>query len=178
MSEMIYLGGGCFWCTEAVMKPVRGVEAVRSGYMGGDVPDPTYEAVCTGRTGHAEVIGVTFDPAVVSLPDLLDLFFLTHDPTTLNRQGADTGTQYRSVVFCTSDAQVSEARAAMARAATLYPDPLVTEVLRAPVFYPAEAYHQDYFAGHPDQQYCALVIAPKVSKARTKMARLYAQGES
>ena len=167
-TETIVLGGGCFWCTEAVMKPLRGVSEVVSGYANGHVANPTYREVCTGRTGHNEVIRVTFDPEVVPLRDLLTVFFTTHDPTTLNRQGADRGTQYRSGVYFTSDAQRETAEAVKAEleAEGVFGDPIVTEIVPLDTFYPAEDYHQDYFARNPAQPYCAAVIAPKVSKLR------------
>jgi peptide-methionine (S)-S-oxide reductase len=167
--ETLTLGGGCFWCVEAVLVPLRGVASVESGYAGGRVRNPTYREVCSGLTGHAEVVRVTFDPEVISLDDLLTVFLTTHDPTTLNRQGADRGTQYRSVIFHTSDAQRAAAEAVIARltAERVYADPIVTEVAPLDVFYPAEAYHQDYFARNPEQPYCQAVIAPKVSKLRS-----------
>ena len=168
--ETITLGGGCFWCVEAVLAPLRGVQSVVSGYAGGAVKNPTYREVCYGRTGHAEVVRVTYDPAVVSTHDLLTVFMTTHDPTTLNRQGADRGTQYRSVIFFESDAQREEAETVVAEltAAGVFADPIVTEVAPLDVFYPAEDYHQDYFARNPEQPYCQAVIAPKVSKLRTQ----------
>ena len=168
-TETIVLGGGCFWCTEAVMKPLKGVAEVVSGYANGHVANPTYREVCSGRTGHNEVVRVTFDPDVVSLRDLLTVFFTTHDPTTLNRQGADRGTQYRSGVYFTSDAQRETAQAVKAEleADGVFPDPIVTEVVPLDTFYPAEDYHQDYYARNPAQPYCAAVIAPKVSKLRS-----------
>ena len=165
-TQSIVLGGGCFWCVEAVMKPLRGVERVVSGYANGHVKNPTYREVCSGRTGHNEVVEVTFDPDVVSLRDLLGVFFATHDPTTLNRQGADRGTQYRSGVYATSDAQREAAEAVIAEVAGAFDDPIVTEVVPLESFYPAEDYHQDYFERNPAQPYCAAVIAPKVAKLR------------
>jgi peptide-methionine (S)-S-oxide reductase len=162
------LGGGCFWCLDAVYRELRGVHGVVSGYMGGARPTPTYEQVCTGVTGHAEVVQVTFDPAVITFRDLLDVFFVIHDPTTLDRQGHDVGTQYRSVIFTHDEAQAETARAVIAEleAARTWPDPIVTQVVPAERFWPAEAYHQDYFARNPRQPYCAAVVAPKVVKAR------------
>ncbi|MEP0548004.1 MAG: peptide-methionine (S)-S-oxide reductase MsrA [Rhodothermales bacterium] len=162
------LGGGCFWCVEAVMQPLRGVHRVVSGYMGGSVDNPTYHAVCTGSTGHAEVVQVHFDPDVVSYRDLLYVFFATHDPTTLNRQGADTGTQYRSVVFTHDDEQrrVADEVIADLTEQNVFGRPIVTEVTEAETFFEAEAYHQDYFANNPRQPYCQAVIAPKVAKLR------------
>lgn len=167
-TDTIVLGGGCFWCTEAVMKPLRGVERVVSGYANGHVKNPTYREVCSGRTGHNEVVQVTYDPEVVSLDDLLGVFFATHDPTTLNRQGADRGTQYRSGVYYSSDAQRETAEAVMAEVAPAFDDPIVTEVVPLESFYPAEDYHQDYFERNPAQPYCAAVIAPKVAKLRSR----------
>ena len=167
-TESIVLGGGCFWCVEAVMKPLRGVERVVSGYANGHVKNPTYREVCSGRTGHAEVVEVTFDPDVVSLRDLLGVFFATHDPTTPNRQGADVGTQYRSGVYYASDEQREAAEAVVAnlQAQAIFDDPIVTEIVPLESFYPAEDYHQDYYARNPAQPYCAAVIAPKVAKLR------------
>jgi peptide-methionine (S)-S-oxide reductase len=166
--EVATLGGGCFWCTEAVFVELRGVDRVVSGYMGGQLPNPSYEQVCSGRTGHAEVIQVTFDPAAVSFREILEVFFTTHDPTTLNRQGGDEGTQYRSVVFHHDDEQrrVAEEVIREMTERRLYDDPIVTEVSPAARFYPAESYHQDYYARNPYQGYCQVVIAPKVSKFR------------
>ena len=166
--ETATLAGGCFWCLEAVFGMLKGVKRVVSGYAGGRVPNPTYKAVCAGTTGHAEAVQITFDPAQISYRELLDVFFTTHDPTTLNRQGADVGTQYRSAVYYHSPAQKSAAEAAMAElsAAGLWPNPLVTELAPADPFFPAEDYHQDYYANNADQGYCRIVIAPKVAKAR------------
>jgi peptide-methionine (S)-S-oxide reductase len=167
-------GGGCFWCTEAVFKELRGVEKVESGYAGGTVPSPSYEAVCTGLTGHAEVVQVTYDPGVVSYRDLLEVFFATHDPTTLNRQGADVGTQYRSTVLYHDDAQRREAEATIAELERehAFDDPVVTKVEPLEHFYPAERYHQDYYARNGRQPYCQIVIAPKLAKFRQKFAAL------
>jgi peptide-methionine (S)-S-oxide reductase len=166
--EQATLGGGCFWCLEAVFVELRGVERVESGYAGGDVADPTYEQVCSGRTGHAEVVRVTFDPAVIAYDDLLRVFFAIHDPTTPNRQGADVGTQYRSIVLYESDAQRQSAESVIAEldAAGIRDDAIVTEVVPLDTFYPAEPYHADYFARNPSQAYCQIVIAPKVAKFR------------
>jgi len=164
MSETATLAGGCFWCLEAVYQSVRGVEKSVSGYMGGDVDNPTYEQVCSGRTGHAEVVQLTFDPAVISYEQLLEIFFEIHDPTTLNRQGNDVGTQYRSAIFYHTEEQRGIALRAMA--SLQLSDPVVTEVSPASAFWPAEAYHQDYFRNHQDQPYCAYVIAPKLAKYR------------
>lgn len=173
--EVATLGGGCFWCLEAVYDQLRGVEDVVSGYSGGHVPNPTYEQVCTGTTGHAEVVQVTFDPQVISFREILQVFFAIHDPTTLNRQGADVGTQYRSAIFYHSPEQkaIAEQMIAELNAARLWPQPIVTEVTPFTAFYPAEAYHQEYFARNPGQSYCAFVIAPKVAKFRKEfMAKL------
>lgn len=160
------LAGGCFWCLEAVYVELQGVEKVVSGYMGGHVPGPTYRQVCTGMTGHAEVVQITYDPAVIRFADLLDVFFTIHDPTTLNRQGNDVGTQYRSAIFYHDDAQREMAEQKIAEAAALYDDPIVTEVTPVVKFYPAEDYHQDYYANNPSQPYCVMVVRPKVMKAR------------
>ncbi len=162
------LAGGCFWCLEAVFLQLKGVSKAQSGYAGGRRPKPTYEQVCTGTTGHAEVVRVTYDPSVISFGDLLDVFFTIHDPTTLNRQGGDKGTQYRSAVFYESADQEQEARARIAalEAEGVWDDPIVTEIAPLTEFYPAENYHDDYFARNPQNPYCAAVIAPKVAKAR------------
>jgi peptide-methionine (S)-S-oxide reductase len=168
MIETATLGGGCFWCLEAVYDDLKGVTDVVSGYMGGHVENPSYQAVCTGATGHAEVIQIKFDPEVVSFSDILDLFFTIHDPTTLNRQGADVGTQYRSAIFYHSPEQKTTAERVIASigAEGLWRDPIVTEVTAAETFFPAEDYHQEYFARNPNQGYCQVVIAPKVAKFR------------
>lgn len=170
--ETATLGGGCFWCVEAVLSDLRGVERVESGYAGGSQPDPTYEQVCSGRTGHAEVVQVTFDPKTISYADLLEVFFATHDPTTLNRQGADIGTQYRSVIFTHSAEQDATAREVIAEltARGVWPDPIVTEVVPAAPFYAAEGYHQRYYERNEYQPYCRAVIAPKVAKLRKSFA--------
>lgn len=166
--ETVTLAGGCFWCLEAVFKDLRGVERVVSGYAGGDSPDPTYQQVCAGITGHAEVIQVTFDPTVVSLRELLEVFFTIHDPTTLNRQGADVGTQYRSAIFYNSPEQKSTAEAIIKElnAGEIWGAPIVTQVEPLTEFYEAESYHQDYFENNPSQPYCQMVVAPKVAKFR------------
>ncbi len=166
--ELATLGGGCFWCLEAVYKELRGVERVVSGYAGGAVADPSYEEVCSGSTGHAEVVQITYDPRAVSFRELLEVFFTIHDPTTLNRQGADVGTQYRSAVFYHSPEQREEAERVVAEltAEGVWPSPIVTEVVPLEKFYPAEDYHQDYFARNPFQGYCRMVVAPKVAKFR------------
>ena len=171
-TETATFGGGCFWCLEAVFELLRGVEKVESGYAGGEVPNPDYQAVCTGATGHAEVVQVTFDPAVVSYRDLLDVFFAVHDPTTLNRQGNDVGTQYRSAVFYHSPEQQAAAEAAVRElaAAGAWPNPVVTEIVPLTTYYPAEGYHQGYFRNNPAQPYCQWVVNPKVAKARVKYA--------
>lgn len=166
--EVATLAGGCFWCTEAVFKELKGVEKVEPGYAGGTVPNPTYEQVCTGRTGHAEAVQVTFDPAITSYEELLKIFFTVHDPTTLNRQGADVGTQYRSAIFYHSDQQKSTAQQVVGEVtvAKLWNAPIVTQIEPFQAFYRAEAYHLDYFANNPRQPYCQMVIAPKVKKFR------------
>jgi peptide-methionine (S)-S-oxide reductase len=173
--ESATLGGGCFWCLEAVYRELKGVERVVSGYAGGTVPNPSYEAVCTGRTGHAEVVQITFDPRVVTFRELLEVFFTIHDPTTLNRQGADVGTQYRSAIFYHTPAQRETAERVIAELTSegLWDDPIVTEVALLDTFYPAEEYHQRYFERNPDQGYCRAVVAPKVAKFRQRfLARL------
>jgi len=165
-SEIATLGGGCFWCVEAVFQRLEGVTAVQSGYAGGTTVNPTYKDICTGTTGHAEVVRVTFDPTVVSYADILQVFFLAHDPTTLNRQGNDVGTQYRSVVFTHSAEQANTARSYIAQleASKTWADPIVTEVADCPDYYPAEDYHQNYFNDNGGQPYCAFVVRPKVEK--------------
>ncbi len=167
-SEVTTLAGGCFWCLEAVYDELKGVTDVVSGYMGGHVRSPSYQAVCTGATGHAEVVQVTFDPNVVSFRNLLEVFFTIHDPTTLNRQGADVGTQYRSALYYHSPEQKATAEAVIAElnGEQLWNAPIVTEVTPASTFYPAEAYHQEYFRNHLEQGYCQVVIVPKVAKFR------------
>jgi peptide-methionine (S)-S-oxide reductase len=173
--EVATLAGGCFWCLDAVFRGLKGVESVVSGYAGGSMPNPSYEAVCTGRTGHAEVVQVTFDPAVIGYRDLLQVFFGVHDPTTLNRQGADVGTQYRSAIYYHSPEQERTARAVIAELErdAVFDAPIVTEVAPFTVFYAAEEYHQDYFRRNPGQGYCRAVIAPKVAKFRKEhMERL------
>ena len=171
--EVATLGGGCFWCLEAVFDDLQGVTDVVSGYAGGHVANPTYEQVCGGRTGHAEVVQVTFDPGVVSFEEVLGVFFGIHDPTTLNRQGADVGTQYRSAIYYHSDAQKATAEAMIAQlnAEHIWSGPIVTEVTPAPVFYPAEDYHQEYFKRNPYQGYCQAVISPKVAKFRKQYSQ-------
>ena len=168
VSERATLAGGCFWCLEAVYLELKGVTGVHSGYAGGKRPNPTYEQVCSGATGHAEVVQVSYDPAIVSYKELLDVFFTIHDPTTLNRQGGDKGTQYRSAVFFESSEQerITKETIAEFAVAKVWDDPIVTEVAPLEKFWPAEEYHNDYFAQNPQNPYCAVVIAPKVSKAR------------
>lgn len=170
--EIVTLGGGCFWCLEAIYLDLEGVTAVRSGYSGGFVPNPTYQQVCEGTTGHAEVVQVEFNPAVVSFRTILEVFFTMHDPTTLNRQGADVGTQYRSVVFFHSPEQERVTKEVMEEfgAEGVWEDPIVTEVMAFSGFFPAEAYHVDYFRRNPKQPYCQAVIGPKVSKFRNRFA--------
>jgi len=166
-NEVATLAGGCFWCTEAVFVELKGVIAVESGYIGGSRPSPSYEAVCTGTTGHAEAVRVTFDPAQVSYADLLDIFFHTHDPTTLNRQGGDAGTQYRSAIFPNSPEQAAEAKAAITRNQADWDAPIVTSIEADAPWYKAEAYHQNYFANNADKNpYCSVVVAPKLAKFR------------
>lgn len=175
--ELATLAGGCFWCLEAVYDQLRGVEDVVSGYSGGSVANPTYEQVCTGATGHAEVVQITFDPSAISFRDLLDVFFTIHDPTTLNRQGPDVGTQYRSAIYCHSPQQQGTAEQVIEEltAARVWSDPIVTEVAAFQAFYPAEHYHQEYFSKNPNQGYCRMVVAPKVAKFRKQhLARLKA----
>jgi peptide-methionine (S)-S-oxide reductase len=166
--EVATLGGGCFWCLEAVFEQLRGVESVESGYASGTTQNPTYHQVCSGSTGHAEVVQITFDPAIITFGDLLDVFFVIHDPTTLNRQGADHGTQYRSAIFyhLPQQKQIAEAKIAELNVAGTWGRPIVTEVTPAPTFFKAEEYHQGYFRNNPAQGYCVAVIAPKVAKLR------------
>ncbi len=166
--EVATLGGGCFWCLEAIYIDLRGVKSVVSGYAGGRSPHPTYQEVCTGMTGHAEVVQVTFDPEQISYRQMVEVFFAIHDPTTLNRQGADVGTQYRSVLFTHNAEQAATAREVMGEveAAGVWDNPIVTEIKPLDAFYPAEDYHQQYFQRNPYQGYCMAVIAPKVSKFR------------
>lgn len=171
-TELATLGGGCFWCVEAVFEQLRGVEKVVSGYTGGRTENPTYKQVCGGATGHAEVIQVTFDPSKVSYREILDVFFASHDPTTLNRQGADVGTQYRSAIFYHSpeQKQIAETRIKELNEEKLFPQPIVTEVTPAATFYPAEDYHQGYYRDNPYQGYCQAVISPKLAKFRKQFA--------
>jgi len=166
--EIATLAGGCFWCLEAVFDDLKGVATVESGYMGGQTVNPNYEQVCSGGTGHAEVVRLTFDPGVVSFKEILEVFFVIHDPTTLNRQGNDAGTQYRSAIFCHSAEQKAAAEQVILNlnSARIYDDPIVTEVVAASQFYVAENYHQEYFQRNPAQPYCAFVVRPKVAKFR------------
>lgn len=163
--QTIYLGGGCFWCIEAVYDQTKGVLLSESGYMGGSIPNPTYDQVCSGNTGHAEVVKLEYDPALISLDEILKLFFEIHDPTTLNRQGNDVGSQYRSVIFYTSHEQQTIVEATVAYLQkTKFQKTMVTQVEKAPTYYRAEAYHQNYFRKNPNQGYCQWVVAPKVDK--------------
>jgi peptide-methionine (S)-S-oxide reductase len=168
--EITTLGGGCFWCLEAVFSELRGVEDVVSGYSGGSVPDPSYQQICTGATGHAEVVQITFDPDIISFKELIEIFLTIHDPTTLNRQGADVGTQYRSVILYHIKEQEKVAREVIKefKVSKIWKSPIVTELIPFKVFYPAEEYHQEYFKQNPDQMYCSVVISPKLAKFRKR----------
>lgn len=170
--ETTTLGGGCFWCLEAVYARLDGVFEVQSGYMGGTVPSPSYEHVCTGRTGHVEVVRITYDPAVTGYREILEVFFAIHDPTTRDRQGNDAGPQYRSVIFCDDDSQRETAEAVIRdlEAQGIWKAPIVTEVRPAETFYPAEPYHQEYYRNNPRQPYCVAVVEPKVRKFRERFA--------
>jgi peptide-methionine (S)-S-oxide reductase len=168
--ETATLGGGCFWCLDAAYREIRGVSRVTSGYAGGSVPNPSYEQVCRGATGHAEVVQVEFDPEVISYADILDIFWSIHDPTTKDRQGADVGTQYRSIILTHDDSQAETARASRDGVQQAWPRPVVTEIEPLQAFYPAEDYHQDYFARNPHQGYCQVVINPKLQKLRAHHA--------
>ncbi|HEX9895676.1 MAG TPA: peptide-methionine (S)-S-oxide reductase MsrA [Gemmatimonadales bacterium] len=174
MTELATLAGGCFWCLEAVFERLKGVERVVSGYIGGKLPDPDYTLVCSGTSGHAEAVQISFDPGVISYRTLLELFFAFHDPTTLNRQGPDVGTQYRSAIFTHSAAQKAEAEAVIREltADATFDAPILTEVTPAPTFYPGEGYHQQYYQRNQWQPYCMAVISPKVSKLRSAYASL------
>jgi peptide-methionine (S)-S-oxide reductase len=165
-SQTAVFGGGCFWCVEAVFEGLDGVRSVESGYAGGTLPNPTYEQVCSGRTGHAEVVKITFDPSTISYGKLLDLFWRAHDPTTRNRQGADVGTQYRSIILYGDEEQRAAAERSKVEAQKDLEDPIVTEITPLAVFYAAEKYHQDYFANNPNAAYCTFVITPKLKKLR------------
>ena len=169
-TETATLGGGCFWCLDAAYRQIEGVVGVVSGYAGGGRPNPTYQQVCTGATGHAEVVQVEYDPEVLSFADVLDIFWSIHDPTTPDRQGADVGSQYRSIILYHDDSQRSTAEASRDAAQELWSDPIVTDIRPLEAFYPAEEYHQDYFARNPDQGYCRAVINPKLAKLRQKHA--------
>ncbi len=173
-TQLATFGSGCFWCSEAVFLDLKGVSKVTSGYAGGTKPNPTYEEVCDGSTGHAEVIQVEYDPNVISYEQLLEVFFLTHNPTTLNKQGNDVGTQYRSVIFVHDETQkkIAEVVKAKINAEKIYDDPIVTTIEPLTKFYPAEAYHQNYYANNPEQGYCQVIIDPKVAKFRRKFAAL------
>ena len=172
--ETATFGAGCFWCVEAVYQNLKGVQKVVSGYAGGKTPNPTYKQICTGQTGHAEVTQITYDPNQISYQDLLDVFWNTHDPTTLNRQGADTGTQYRSVIFYNDDHQKEIAEQTMAEtdASGLWSNPIVTEISPIPTFYPAEDYHQNYYQSNPSQPYCAVIISPKIRKLKKEFKHM------
>ena len=171
--ETATVAGGCFWCMEAVFQQIDGVEKVVSGYTGGTTANPTYREVCSDRTGHAEAVQVSFDPLKISYREILEVFFSVHDPTTLNRQGADVGTQYRSAIFYSSDEQRDAAEQLISELdeAHTWKKPIVTQILPLDRFYPAENYHRDYFVRHPEQAYCQMVISPKVAKLRTKWAK-------
>jgi methionine-S-sulfoxide reductase len=167
-SETIILGGGCFWCMEGVFQLVKGVEKVVSGYAGGQVLNPTYQQVCSVETGHAEVVQITYNPNIIKLEEILDIFFHLHDPTTLNKQGADVGTQYRSVVYYEDENQLPVIEKVMEESQKDWYDRIVTQVEKLDIFYPAEDYHQNYFKNNPDQGYCQLVINPKIAKLKQK----------
>lgn len=178
--ETVTLGSGCFWCTEAMFQNLRGVKSAVSGYSGGQTENPTYEAVCSGTTGHAEVVQVTYDPAVISFPDLLRVFWRTHDPTTLNRQGHDVGTQYRSAIFYHTDEQrkIADDYKAQLDKSGAYTGPIVTEITKFETFYPAEKYHQRYYDQNPNQGYCQMVIRPKVEKFNQEFSNLLEKSEN
>jgi peptide-methionine (S)-S-oxide reductase len=169
-NELATLGGGCFWCLEAIYQDVIGVSKASNGYAGGVTENPSYEQVCSGRTGHAEVVQIEYDPDVISYEDLLTIFWRIHDPTTLNRQGADVGTQYRSIILTHDETQQAIAQRSLAAAKELYADPIVTEIEPLDTFYPAEVYHDDYYRRNPNQPYCRAVIDPKVRKFRKSFA--------
>jgi methionine-S-sulfoxide reductase len=171
-TEVATLGGGCFWCVEAIYQDLQGVLKVESGYSGGPTANPTYKEICTGMSGHAEVIQVTFDPTILSYQDILRIFFTVHDPTTLNRQGNDVGTQYRSVIYYHSAAQKNTAEAVIQEAGEAWDHPIVTELTAFDKFYKAEEYHQNYYKDNPNQGYCSFIIAPKVRKFREEFEKL------
>ena len=175
-TEIATIGGGCFWCLEAVYQEMRGVLSIESGYSGGQTANPDYESVCSGQTGHAEVVRIEFDTKQTSYRELLEVFFTIHDPTTLNRQGNDVGTQYRSVIFTHSDTQIQIAHEVVKELedSKIYSAPVVTQIDAAPTIYPAEEYHQNYFQQHPNQGYCMAVVAPKLAKFRAKFKALIA----
>ncbi len=179
-TQLATFGSGCFWCTEAIYKDIKGVSKVTSGYAGGTTPSPTYEQVCSGSTGHAEVIQVEFDPNIVTYAQLVEVFFLTHNPTTMNRQGGDVGEQYRSVIFTHDEMEktVAEEIKHKIEGENVYDQPIVTQITPLTNFYPAEEYHQDYYAKNPDQGYCQMVIDPKVAKFRKKFASLLKSASS
>ncbi len=171
--KKITLGGGCFWCTEAVFQRLKGVEHVESGYMGGHIINPTYKDICTGESGHAEIIQITYDPDVISLAQLFEIFWTAHDPTTLNRQGGDKGTQYRSVIFYADNKEKTIAEKSIQEVASkLYSDPIVTELAELTTYYPGEKYHQNYYNGQQSKPYCHLVISPKVGKLKKSFAHM------
>lgn len=176
--ETALFGGGCFWCTEAVFLALEGVTRVESGYCGGNRPNPSYEQICSGATGHAEVVRIEFDPERIGFSELLEVFFATHDPTTLNRQGNDVGSQYRSVIFCQSEQQRQAALEVVRglEAARVFAAPIVTEIAAAAPYWPAEPYHQNYFARNPQQPYCAALIPPKLAKLRQYFSERLRQG--
>lgn len=169
-TQVATLGGGCFWCLDAVYQLIRGISKVESGYAGGQVHQPTYEQICTGKTGHAEVVRLSFDPQVITYTDILEIFFTIHDPTTLNRQGNDIGTQYRSVIYYHDQQQAELAQLAIQKMGEIWDDPIVTEVKESPMFYVAEQYHQNYYQQNANQSYCTYVVAGKVAKARKYFA--------
>ena len=171
--DEIVLGGGCFWCIEGGMKGLRGIMEVKSGYSGGDVPNPSYEQICGKKTGHAEVVKITYNPDVLKLQDIMDVFFTLHDPTQIDRQGNDVGPQYRSCIFYRNENQRTTAQDAIEKAAELYENRIVTKLEQIDTFWPAEEYHQDYFKRNPNQPYCMFSVAPKVAKARKKHSILY-----
>ncbi len=173
MNESIILGGGCFWCLEAVFQRVKGVSSITNGYAGGEVENPSYDAVCNGNTGHAEVVKIDFDPKIITLDTILQVFWAIHDPTTLNQQGADTGTQYRSVIYYQNEQQQKLAEKSKEKIGQpLWKNTIVTDISPLSIFWPAEDYHQDYFNTHPEQAYCQIVINPKVSKLKKQFAHL------